>query len=99
MLQKVFKFVDVMSTRVMTPQERSVLEKTTMPIGTVFRSNGVFLKCVEADYVEFPRDACSGCYYSRNYLTCPRSQCSSMGRTDGRNVWFVEVSSEEYYGK
>lgn len=65
-----------------------------MPIGTVFRSNGVMLRCVEADYVDLPRDACSGCYYSQNYLTCPKSQCSALGRTDRRNVWFVEVSKE-----
>lgn len=81
----------------MTPQERSVIERITMPIGAVFRSNGVYLKCVEADYVEFPRDACRGCYYSQNYLTCPKSQCSSLGRTDGKNVWFVEVGAEEYF--
>lgn len=83
-----------MGSVLLTPQERSVLEKTTMPIGTVFRSNGVLLRCVEADYVDLPRDACSGCYYSQNYLTCPKSQCSALGRTDGRNVWFVEVSKE-----
>ena len=83
-----------MSSVLLIPQERSVLERTTMPIGTVFRSNGVLLRCVEADHVDFPRDACSGCYYSQNYLTCPRSQCSALGRTDGRNVWFVEVSKE-----
>ena len=95
-VSKVFNFVDVMSELVMTPQERSVIDRITMPIGTVFRSNGVYLKCVEASYVELPRDACSGCYYSQNYLTCPRSQCSAFGRTDGMNVWFVEVSAEEY---
>lgn len=83
-----------MSTEIMSPQVRSVIEMTTMPIGTVFRSNGVDLRCVERPYVEYPRDACSGCYYSQNYLTCPRSQCSSLGRTDGRNVWFVEVSKD-----
>ena len=83
-----------MSSVLLTPQERSVLEKTTMPIGTVFRSNGVMLRCVEADYVDLPRDACSGGSYSQNYLTCPKSQCSALGRTDGRNVWFVEVSKE-----
>lgn len=80
---------------VMTPQERSIRERTTMPVGVVFRSNGVFLKCVERPELDLPKQACSGCYYSQNYLTCPKSQCSSLGRTDGKNVWFVETDSYE----
>lgn len=80
-----------MSTDSFTPQERSILFKTTMPLGTEFRSNGVILRCVERPDVEYPKDACSGCFYSRNYATCPKSQCSSIGRKDSRNVWFVEV--------
>ena len=78
-----------------SPVERSIIYKTTTPIGEVFRSNGVYLKCVERDEVVFPRDACKGCYYSQNYLTCPKSQCSSFGRTDGKNVWFVKVEGYE----
>jgi len=81
-----------MSTDTLTPQERSILYKTTMPVGTEFFSNGVILRCVERSHVEYPKDACSGCFYSQNYVTCPKSQCSSIGRKDGRNVWFVEVS-------
>lgn len=89
------KFADVMSTEVLTPQERSILKKETMPLGTIFRSNGVMLRCVLRPEIELPRDACSGCYYSQNYLTCPKSQCSSFGRTDGKNVWFVYDSPIE----
>ena len=33
-----------------------------------------------------------GCYFGINNLTCPKSQCSSFGRNDGKNVWFVVVS-------
>lgn len=84
-----------MSKLSLTPQERSIMYCYTTPIGTVFKSNGVYLKCVERPELSFPRDACSGCYYSQNYLTCPKSQCSSFGRTDGKNVWFVEVSKEQ----
>ena len=83
-----------MSTRESKPQVRSIVEKCTTPIGEIFSSNGVYLQCVERPEVEYPRDACLGCYYSRNYLTCPKSQCSSFGRTDGKNVWFVEVCKE-----
>jgi hypothetical protein len=75
----------------LTPQEKSILFKTTMPVGTEFMSNGVLLRCVVRPEVEFARDACSGCFYSQNYVTCPKSQCSSIGRKDGVNVWFVEV--------
>ena len=89
------KFAGVMSSEVLTPQERSILEKETMPIGTVFRSNGVMLRCVLRSEVEKVRDACIGCYYSQNYLTCPKSQCSSFGRKDGCNVWFVYDSPIE----
>lgn len=74
-----------------TPQEKSILFKTTMPVGTEFMSNGVLLRCVLRPEVEYVKDACSGCFYSRNYVTCPKSQCSSFGRRDGLNVWFVEV--------
>lgn len=90
-VSKIYNFAEVMSLSSMTPQERSVLYRTTMPIGTEFESNGVRLRCVLRPEIEYPRDACSGCFYSRNYVTCPKSQCSSIGRNDGKSVWFVEV--------
>lgn len=89
------KFAFVMGSELLTPQERSILEMETMPVGTVFQSNGVMLRCVLRSDVGKVRDACIGCYYSQNYLTCPKSQCSSMGRTDGNNVWFVYDSPIE----
>lgn len=64
---------------------------TTFPIGYEFRSNGVLLRCVLRPYVEYCGDACKGCYFGEHNLTCPKSQCSSFGRTDGKNVWFVKV--------
>ena len=79
---------------VMSPQERSIINKSTFPVGEVFESNGRYLRCVERPYVPSPQEACSGCFFAVNNLTCPKSQCSSFGRTDGRNVWFVEVSKE-----
>lgn len=65
---------------------------TTFPIGYEFESSGVLLRCIERPEVSHCSDACRGCYFCVNNLTCPRSQCSSFGRTDGKNVWFVEVS-------
>lgn len=88
-----FNFAVVM--KAIDPQIRSILNRETMPIGRVFESNGEQLCCVERPDVEFPRDACSGCYYSQNYVTCPKSQCSSLGRTDGKNVWFVKIEDHE----
>ena len=80
-----------MSKLKLTPVERSMMRKDTLPLGSVIRSNGVLLKVVLRDEGLLPRDACRGCYYSQNYLTCHKSQCSSFGRTDGRNIWFVKV--------
>lgn len=81
-------------SRVVSPQERSILYQLTFPVGKVFRSNGTYVKCIERPEVGAVCRACEGCFYSDK--TCPRSQCSSFGRTDGRNVWFIEVSEEEY---
>ena len=74
----------------MSPQVRSVINKETFPLGGEFESNGVLLRCVLRDGVVSHQDACSGCYFVDKH--CPKSQCSSFGRTDGKNVWFVEVS-------
>lgn len=76
----------------LSPQERSIINMTTFPIGEVFESNGTLVKCVERPYVSCCQDACIGCFFLDK--TCPKSQCSSFGRTDGRNVWFVEVSND-----
>ncbi len=89
-----FKFADVMGREVITPSERSVINKTTIPVGEVFESHGRMLMCIERPRVGSPLEACRGCFFSVNNVTCPKSQCSIFGRTDGRNVWFVEVSKE-----
>lgn len=88
-------FADVMrKSESISPQERSIINKTTTPVGAVFESNGVFLRCVERPRVDSPQEACRGCFFAIKNVTCPKSQCSKFGRTDGRNVWFVEVSKE-----
>lgn len=74
------------------PSMKHVESHTTFPIGYEFRSNSVLLRCVERPKVSSWRDACMGCYFGINNLTCPNSQCSSFGRNDGKNVWFVEVT-------
>ena len=80
--------------RTLSPAERSIVEKTTYPIGGVFEIGGVLVRCIERPRITRPQEACSGCYFSERYKTCPPSQCSAFGRTDGKNVWFVKVSNE-----
>ena len=79
----------------MSPAERSIVERTTYAIGGIFRIGGVYVKCIERPRVLCIQEACRGCYFSSEYRTCPPSQCSSFGRTDGKNVWFVKVDSDE----
>ena len=89
-IAKLSYFVFVMKKE--HPSMKHVESHTTFPIGYEFRSNGVLLRCVERPKVSSWRDACMGCYFGINNLTCPNSQCSSFGRNDGKNVWFVEVT-------
>lgn len=77
------------------PSMKHVEGHTTFPIGYEFESYGVRLVCIERPYVSHWGDACKGCYFGVHNLTCPKSQCSCFGRTDGRNVWFVEVNAEK----
>lgn len=86
---QMINFAGVMKSESVSPQIRSIINKTTCPIGDVIESNGVYVKCVARPYVHLSQDACSGCFFKDK--TCPKSQCSSFGRTDGKNVWFVEV--------
>jgi hypothetical protein len=75
----------------LSAHERSILSHTTVNIGSVFDVGGVKLACIERPPVAtmHAADACIGCYFSKENKTCPPSQCSSFGRLDGRNVWFV----------
>lgn len=84
-------FANVMKESPMSPVVRSILKKVTYPLGYEFSSHGVLLRVVERPELEYPCEACKGCFFV-GYPTCPKSQCSAIGREDGRNVWFVEVS-------
>lgn len=83
-------FAEVMKKNETTPAQRSIINKTTIPLGAEFEHCGVLLRCVERPYIQYTQDACSGCYFANRH--CPKSQCSRFGRTDEKNVWFVEVS-------
>lgn len=87
-------YICSMKKESVTPAQKSVIRRTTYPIGKVFEVNGVYVRCIERPYVESSCDACIGCYFSQENKTCPPSQCSTFGRTDGKNVWFVKVSNE-----
>ena len=69
---------------------KNVMMRHTYPIGSEFVSHGVLLRTVERPELSYACEACKGCFF-RGYSTCPKSQCSSFGRTDGKNVWFVKV--------
>ena len=84
-----------MSENQLSPAMKSVLSRTTYPIGEVFEVNGVRIRCIKRPYVEYVAMACSGCYFSQENKTCPPSQCSVFGRTDGKNVWFVKEEEED----
>ena len=73
------------------PNLSSMYMRTTYAIGYEFESRGVLLRVVERPELQYPAEACRGCFFS-GYSTCCKSQCSSFGRTDGKNVWFVPVS-------
>ena len=81
----------------LSPHERSILRRVTIEVGSVFDVNGVRLRCIERPGVHTMcvSEACSGCYFSLENKTCPPSQCSSFGRQDGKNVWFVRYEDTE----
>lgn len=79
----------------LSPQQKSVLRRVTVPIGSILNINGVRLMCIERPHVVHPSDACRGCYFSVENKTCPPSQCSKFGRMDGHNVWFIRYEDSE----
>lgn len=79
----------------MSPAERSVVERTTYAIGSKYEVGGVSVRCIERPVVSCPQDACRGCYFCVERKTCPPSQCSALGRTDGKNVWFIKEDNHE----
>lgn len=89
--EEFYNFAEDMKVESKVPRVRSILKKTTFDLGHEFESHGVMLRVVERPVLEWPCEACKGCFFV-GYSVCPRSQCSSFGREDGRNVWFVDVS-------
>lgn len=79
----------------MSPSERSIVEKTTYAVGSVTLVGDAYVRCVERPHLDCTQDCCKGCYFSQEYKPCPPSQCSSFGRTDGKNVWFIKVDNHE----
>lgn len=79
----------------LSPQQKSVLRRTTVAVGSIFEINGVRLRCIERPRVDYAAEACRGCYFSIENKTCPPSQCSRFGRLDGKNVWFVRYEDIE----
>lgn len=78
-------------------EERSLMgKKTALPtrfieIGGEVEVRGHRFRCVEADRVSVPAEACSGCSLSKLYLRCGDLQCGCFDRRDKKIVWFKEV--------
>lgn len=72
--------------------KRARLPRTEIPVGGTVRQSGRLFRCVERPGdVWPPSEACSGCSISGLYLGCGDLKCSAFDRSDGRDVWFVEV--------
>lgn len=65
------------------------MPRTDIPVGGVLHKNGRAYRCVVRDEVSSPADACSGCGLRER--PCYGVRCSSFDRSDGGNVWFIEV--------
>ena len=78
-------------------EEKALLgKKTALPtrfvaIGDEVVVRGRRFRCVEADRVSVPAEACSGCSLSKLYLGCGDLQCGCFDRRDKKFVWFKEV--------
>ena len=78
-------------------EERSLAaKKTALPtryveIGAEVVVSGRRFRCVTADKVSVPAEACRGCSLSKLYLGCGDLQCGCFDRRDKKFVWFVEV--------
>ena len=71
--------------------QRSRIPRRDIRIGETFEKKGVEYRCVRRGEVRVPSEACSGCDILRHSNHCEAPRCSKWDRTDGQNVWFVEV--------
>ena len=67
-------------------------------VGEIFDFNGVRLRVKEAE----KRYSCNGCYFKKYLNSCLdeesvrncMNRCCGIGRSDGKNVVFVEVKDK-----
>ena len=72
---------------------RSRIPRTDIRVGSTFWRKGKEYVCVRRRRVDLPSEACSGCAFVSDQK-CYGLRCSKFDRSDGNNVWFVEVSDE-----
>lgn len=75
-------------------RKNTSLPDREIPLGGIVSVSNRSFKCVLADAVSSPSDACSGCDFSRLYLDCKNLKCSHFDRSDGRFVWFKIIGNE-----
>lgn len=71
--------------------KRSRIPRTDIPVGSTFFRKGKEYMCVRRERVVLPSEACSGCAFNQSDAKCSGLRCSRFDRSDGNNVWFVEV--------
>ena len=71
--------------------KRSRIPRTDIGIGDTFFRKGKEYRCIRRDWVSLPCEACSGCAFNQSDAKCSGLRCSRFDRSDGNNVWFVEV--------
>jgi hypothetical protein len=64
-----------------------------LAIGEIETILGVKIQCVEDTESDL---FCENCYFNPDFMAeqCFISKCSSIGRTDGKNVYFIKVEDK-----
>lgn len=74
--------------------KRSRIPRTDIPVGGSVYRKGKRYECILRPGVSLPSEACSGCSFNVSEFKCIGLRCSRFDRSDGNNVWFVEVGDE-----
>lgn len=71
--------------------QRSRIPRTDIAVGDSFFRKGREYVCIRRPKLSSPSEACSGCSFGASEVKCHGLRCSVFDRSDGNNVWFVEV--------
>lgn len=68
---------------------KSRMPRKDVALGEMVVKNGISYRCVLRPEISTPADACLGC--GMKDRPCSGIRCSSFDRSDGLNVWFLEI--------